>query len=115
MASQGQDPSILLREVSQVIKLREKGVPLHEAVLEAFTPKAPPMAPGGPQQAEQGPGGPGGPPPGFEQSGLPQGVAPGHAGQGPGGRPDLMNLLAGMSSSGSPNMSATIARRGPAG
>jgi len=119
MASQGQDPTVLLREVAEVIKLREKGLPLHEAVLQAMTPKAAPaapgQAPGGPPGAPQGPGGPGALPPGFEQSGLPQGVAPGHAGASPGGRPDLMNLLAGMSSSGGPNMSATIARRGPAG
>jgi hypothetical protein len=123
MASQGQDPTTLLKEAAQVIKLREKGTPLHEAVLEAFTPKPAPGAPpgqpgsaGGPGMAP-GAGGPGQPglPPGFEQSGLPQGVAPGQAGQGPGGRADLMSLLAGMSSSGQPNLSATINRRGPAG
>jgi hypothetical protein len=121
LASQGQDPSNLLREAAQVIKLREKGTPLHEAVLEAFTPKQPPpgqapgQPPGGPPGPPQGPGGPGGPPPGTEQSGLPQGVAPGQAGQGPGGRADLMSLLAGMSGSGQPTMSATVNRRGPAG
>jgi hypothetical protein len=118
MAGQGQDPTTLLREAAQVIKLREKGTPLHEAVLEAFTPKQPPpgqMGPGGPPGAPQGPGGPGGLPPGVQPSGLPQGVAPGQAGQGPGGRADLMSLLAGMGASGSPTMSATINRRGPAG
>jgi hypothetical protein len=119
MASQGGDPVSLLTEAAQVIKLREKGVPLHEAVLTAFTPKQTPAAPGQPPGAPSGPagapGGQGALPPGIEQSGLPQGVAPGQAGKGPGGRADLMSLLAGMSSSGNPNMGVTINRRGPAG
>jgi len=123
VASQGGDPTTMLKEAAQIIKLREKGEPLHEAILKAFTPPAqPPQAPAAPGQpsmgppgAAQGQGGPGALPPGIEQSGLPQGVAPGQAGRGPGGRADLMSLLAGMSSSGNPNMGVTINRRGPAG
>jgi len=119
VASQGGDPVQMLTEAAQIIKLREKGEPLHEAILAAFTPKTAPAPPGqpstGPQGADQGQGGPGALPPGFEQSGLPQGTAPGQAGRGPGGRADLMSLLAGMSSSGNPNMGVTINRRGPAG
>lgn len=120
VASQGGDPVQMLTEAAQIIKLREKGMALHEAILDAFTPKTPPpaapgQAPAGPPGADQGQGGPGQLPPGFQQSGLPAGTAPGQAGRGPGGRADLMSLLAGMSSSGNPNMGVTINRRGPAG
>lgn len=119
MASQGGDPVSLLTEAAQVIKLREKGMPLHDAVLQAFTPKQSPAGPGqpseGPPGAQQGAGGPGALPPGIEQSGLPQGTAPGQAGRGPGGRADLVSMLAGLNSSGAANMGVTINRRGPAG
>jgi hypothetical protein len=41
------------------------------------------------------------------------GVAPGQQGMAPGGRPALQTLLAGLSSSGSPTLSAGILRRQP--
>lgn len=121
IAAQGGDVQTLLTEVADIIKKREKGAPLHEAVLEAFTPKtapaqqqapgAPPAGPGGPGGGAGGPGpqaGPGGIP------GLPPGVAPGQQGMAPGGRPDLMTLLAGMTGNQA-RMGATIQRRQPLG
>jgi hypothetical protein len=118
LAVQGGDVVSLLTEAAEVIKLREKGAPMHEAILTAFKPKTAPeqQAPGG-MPGQPGPGGgaggPGGqPPPGFQQSGLPQGVAPGQAGQAAGGRPSLMELLAGMKN-GQASMGATLQRRLP--
>jgi hypothetical protein len=108
----------ILTEVADIIKKREKGAPLHEAVLEAFTPKTPPGQQGMPAGPGGGGGGPGGPPgPGGPLGavmGTPQGVAPGQQGMAPGGRPSLMELLAGMSGNKA-NMGATIQRRLPMG
>ena len=52
-------------------------------------------------------------PPGLSATGRMQGVAPGQAGMAPGGRPALETLLAGLSSSGAPNLSAGVIRRQP--
>lgn len=117
IAAQGGDVQTLLQQVAQIISKREKGMALHEAVLEAFTPKTPPasqQAPGQPPGAA-GPGGGGGGPqgPGGIQA-LPQGVAPGQQGMAAGGRPDLLSLLAGMSGN-KPTMSAAVQQRIPVG
>lgn len=133
MAEQGQDPAQVLFKAAKVIELREKGKSMAEAIIESFQPpkekpeEIPPQGQGGPEEQEQagagpggppGPGGPGGPgqgaPPGIQPSGLPSGVAPGQAGESPGGRPDLQELLAGLSSSGAPNLTAGVRRRIPA-
>jgi hypothetical protein len=118
IAAQGGDVENILTEVADIIKKREKGAPLHEAVLEAFTPKTPPGQQGMPAGPGGGGGGPGGSPgPGGPLGavmGTPQGVAPGQQGMAPGGRPSLMELLAGMSGNKA-NMGATIQRRLPMG
>lgn len=120
MAQQGMDPTMILRQTAQIIEMREKGKPFHEAVLEAFQPPAPPEQPGG----ESTPGAPAtgdgsessssGLPPGMQASGLPFGIAPGQAEQGQGGRPDMQTLLASLGSSGQANLTAGVARRMPA-
>jgi hypothetical protein len=111
MAQQGMDPTMLLRQSAQIIAQREKGTPLHEAILDVFqTPPPPPPAAAG------GPGAPGveGPQGALEgqnpATGAPFGVAPGQAGMGPGGRPDMQTLLAGLTSSGQPNITAGVKR-----
>ena len=117
IAAQGGDVQNLLVQMADIIKKREKGTPLHEAVLEAFTPKAAPAQQAPPEMGGQpGPGGgAGGPAPGPGGiPGLPPGVAPGQQGMAPGGRPDLMTLLAGMTG-GNAKMGATIQRRQPLG
>lgn len=42
LAQSGQDPVVLLHQAASVIAAREKGQPLHEAILTAFTPQTPP-------------------------------------------------------------------------
>lgn len=58
-----------------------------------------------------GPGGGAGTGGGLTDSGLLNGVAPGQAGQPPGGRPDLAQMLSGLTSQGKPYMSASTLRR----
>jgi hypothetical protein len=47
-------------------------------------------------------------------TGLPGSTAPGQAQMGPGGKPDLQTMLASLSSSGRPNLSASVKRSVPA-
>lgn len=117
LAQQGMDPTQTLRNAAQIIALREKGIPMHEAILKTF--EAPPQ----PKAAPQGQGAPGAPGGGGEQgplmgqsalTGAPMGVAPGQAEMGPGGRPPMQDLLAGLTSGGAPALTASVRRRVPA-
>lgn len=118
MAQQGMDPTMVLSQAASIIEMREKGVPMHEAILKAFQPEpaafptsaagAPPGIPGA------GEGGPGMPPGMDAALGMPGGIAPGQAQMGPGGAPDLQTLLAGLSAGGKPTMSASVKRQVPA-
>ena len=104
LAAQGQDPSKIISALAAAIKGRMDGDPIEDVLAAAFAPQAPSpedmaaqqqMAPGqvpSPQAAPQG--------------------APGAAPQGGGSA--LQNLLAGLSSSGSPALSASVSRRSPA-
>jgi hypothetical protein len=119
MAQQGQDPTELLTKTAAIIGKREKGMAMHEAILAAFQPQTPPpgaAVPGGPPAPGGGPGGPGGGVPfGINpDTGMPSNIAPGQAGMGPGGRPDMQSLLAGLSGSGKPDLRASVIRRQPA-
>lgn len=103
MAQQGQvDPVDALTKVSKLMKEREKGTPIADAVLKVFKPKEQPAgaAPMDPLAALMGgggqPGGPGGAPPGASQQ--PQGM-------------DIMSLLAGLSGGGEATMSARTQRQ----
>ncbi|MGW2169132.1 hypothetical protein ACWC1C_01215 [Streptomyces sp. NPDC001705] len=117
MAQQGMDPTMLLTNAAKLIDLRER-MPMHEAILTAFQPEpqpappaaGPPGAPGSPVEG-QGPGVPFGVNP---TTGAPGGIAPGQAQMGPGGKPDVMSLLAGLTSSGKPTASASVKRSVPA-
>lgn len=106
--AQGQfDPVPELQKVAKLIELREKGKPVHEAVLEVFTPKEQPAAPTNPLEAAlTGPQAPGGP--------SPQGAPPGPPGgeQAPQGM-DVMTMLAGLTSGGKPTMTARTQRQQP--
>ena len=46
--------------------------------------------------------------------GPPEGLVPGMASEGPGGRPPLEMMFAGINSSGSPNLQAGVSRMSPA-
>lgn len=126
-AQGGPDPRIALQQAAKVIELREKGKPIHEAILEAFEIGAQPQpgmaemmgqALNAPPEATGLPPGEGG------ESGLTpeQEVMQGRANQadmayserGLGGSPDLQMLLAGLTSSGKPNLQAYVSKRLPA-
>ena len=112
LAQQGQDPMEILTRTAKIVELREKGKPMHEAILEAFKPPEPTPEQLAAQQAAGGAGPAGGELPfGMNASGLPKGVAQGQAGMAPGGSPDVMSLLAGLGAGGSPNLGATVRRQ----
>ena len=118
MAQQGMDPTMVLAKAASIIEMREKGTPMHEAVLKAFQPEpaalptsAAGTPPGTPGASEGGPGVPFGINP---STGMPGGIAPGQAQMGMGGKPDLMSMLAGLTSSGRPSLSTSVKRQVPA-
>lgn len=113
MAQAGMDPSVPIRALATLIEARRKGTPLAQAVQDAFAPQAPPQAEGAPAGAPSGPGGPGGPGglPGVQDSGLMAGVAPGAAGQPPGGMPTVQDIIAGIRPNGQGTMSSSVRRR----
>lgn len=105
MAMQGMDPMDAIMKMAEVIKLRESGQPIHEAILRAYKPKEAPQ--------------------GAQEAAAPQGqpVTPGAPGQAPGGPVggvggptgmDMMQLLSSMKSSGgTPVMTARTRRQVP--
>lgn len=101
MALQGMDPIQPLTQMAKVIQLREKGTPVHEAILEAFTP---PKAPEAPPGAEQGMAG-------QVAQGAPQGapMAPQGAPQGR----DVMQMLASLRGGGQATMNVRTRREQP--
>jgi len=112
MAMQGADPTKVIQAITQVIIGRQNGDPIEEVVAKAFAPEMPP--PQAEPQPNQQPGEqPGQPPqPGQAPNGAALGMPP--APQGQPGASSLQNLLAGLSSSGAPQLSANVARRSPA-
>jgi hypothetical protein len=118
LASQGQDPSDILRKLSYVITERQKGTSIEVAIQEAFKPEnpAPAAAPGSVSPESMGmpsesAAGGGQLPMGMGETGRMQGVAPGQIA--PGGRPDVQSLLASLGARGEANLQATVARRLP--
>lgn len=94
LAAQGQDPSLIVTRIAEVIKGRQKGLSLETIIEKAFAPAPPPPVPdmamaGGPQLPAVGaPTAPASQQPPQEQAGM----APA-AGQ----KPDIAQLLAGLS------------------
>jgi hypothetical protein len=123
LAQTGQDPGEILERLSQIIIGRQKGKPIEQVISEAFAPQEEEVPPG----MEGGVGSEadlmGGSPDALSQGGIPdglspatgqlRGVAPGQAGMNPGGRPDMQQLLASLTSGGKPNLSAGVSRRLP--
>jgi len=122
MAAAGGDPSTIIHAQATFISLLTKGKSVEEAAQTAFAPPEPPpgaSTPGVPPGpgSEPAPGGAqeqGGSPAGFGSGGMPQGLIPGQATMGQGGRPPLEMLMSGMTQGGAPNMQANISRRNPA-
>lgn len=111
MAQAGMDPSVPIRALAGLIKARQQGKPLADAVAEAFAPPEPPEGAGTAPEGE--PGAPGGLP-GIAETGLAAGVSPGQAGQPPGGLPTVQDIIAGIRPNGSAAMSTSVRRRLPA-
>ena len=92
LAAQGQDPSLIVTRIAEVIKGRQKGLSLESIVEKAFAPEPPPeapmMMPGGPELPAAGAA----PAPASQQPPQEQ------AGQAPaaGQKPDIATLLAGI-------------------
>jgi hypothetical protein len=93
LAAQGQDPSLIVTRIAEVIKGRQKGLSLESIVEKAFAPEPPPPTPemamqGGPQLPAAGAA----PAPASQQPPQEQ------AGQAPaaGQKPDIAQLLAGL-------------------
>jgi hypothetical protein len=94
MVAQGQDPADLAMKMAEVIKARQKGVAIEEAVSTVFAPKPPPEAP---QVASGGMNAPVEPPvpsaPVASPEAPPQGAAP--QGQPPAGLMEIISQLGG--------------------
>lgn len=120
LVQSGQDPAQPIMALARIIDGRQKGEPIEKIVAEVFAPPespTPEQVPG-PEQAAEGmmPGETagvmgGGAEAGLTAQGRMAGVAPGQQGMAPGGRPTLQSLLAGLSSSGSPMLAASVQRR----
>lgn len=107
MASQGQDPTRVISVISELIAARKKGVPIEEAIEDAFKPEEPEASPGqmsedpmalmgqDPMSGGQMPGGP--PSPG----GAPAGAQP----------QSMQQLLSGLTGQGEPSMAARTMRQ----
>jgi hypothetical protein len=88
MVMQGQDPSDLVRKLSEVIQKRQQGVPVEDAIQEVFETKNPPA--GVEEQSEQ-------PVPAAPAEPSAGGASPMPA---PQGRPDLQTMLSSLSGEG---------------
>jgi uncharacterized protein YjfI (DUF2170 family) len=106
LVQQGMDPYDVISKVATVMSQRDRGVSLVDSVQEAFKPAPAPQTLAE-AEAEQ-PGAPG-----ARAAGGPA-SAPGQAEMGPGGRPDLQQLLAGLTAGGAPTASASVRRAIPA-
>jgi hypothetical protein len=93
MATQGQDPSDIVNKIAAVIKARQKGQALEDAIEATFAPQQPVPPAGAPTAVEQ-------------MSPVPEGVPAGGAltpeGQAPiePAKPDIQTILASLSASG---------------
>jgi len=96
MITQGQDPTGLVKQIADVIKARQKGVSIEDAINEVFTPEQPPV--GAPQVEQMSPA------PAAPAGGAlpPQGGA---------SRPDIQTLLASLTSGGKASASARTSIR----
>jgi len=114
----GQDPTEFIGKLAAIIDGRLKGTTLETVVAEAFAPKPPPSAPGlqptVPGSPEEQAAAAGGGLSGINPlTGSPTGVAPGQVG--PGGKPPIQYLLAGLNSRGNPTLASSVTRMMPAG
>jgi hypothetical protein len=108
MATQGQDASEVVRKIAAVIKARQKGQALEDAIEATFAPQQQVPPAGAPQAVEQMSPAPEGVPAGgaLAPEGGPEIAAPEQA------PPDIMSILSSLSGGGEANASVrTVARR----
>lgn len=124
MAAQGQDPTLPIDLAADVVKARQNGQTLEDAVKTAIATYQQKQADAMQQQqqaqqaqaAQAPPGAPGGLGASAGAGGLPPGVAPGQAEMPPGGKPTVQNLIAGFRGNANlPINSSTVQRRVPTG
>lgn len=110
LSVQGIDPLQTLQRAAQIVTARQNGTPIHEAILNAFSPdeSAQPASPEeqAMQQLQQMAGGGGG--------GVPQQQPGDNSFMGAGAAPDISMILAGLTAGGKPNLQANVSRRIPA-
>jgi len=106
MAAQGQDPTEIVRRISEVISMRQKGKTIEDAIQEVFTTKNPPAGaqPTVEQPVPAAPGAPVGGSPSPEQGGQPAQI-PGQA------KPELQTLLSTLTGTGAARSSARVTQR----
>ena len=98
MAAQGQDPSEIVRKIADVIKARQKGKAIEDAIEDIFAPKVPPA--GSASTVEQPvPSAPGAPAGGMPQPGMPP------------QRPELQTLLSSLSGNGKTGSTARLSQQ----
>jgi hypothetical protein len=103
MAAAGQDPSAAVKVISGLVEARKKGIPIEQAIGDAFAPKEPPVSPTEqPQDQMATMGQP-------QESGMPPGGGPSI----PEAQPpqSMQQLLSGLTSSGQPQMAARTRRQ----
>jgi hypothetical protein len=106
MATQGQDPSEMVNKIAAVIKARQKGTSLEDAIEATFAPQQPVPPAGEASMVEQPSPAPAATPAGGAPS---AGPAPEAA---PQPAPDIMSILSSLTASGEAGGSVrTIARR----
>jgi len=101
MATQGQDASEVVRKIAAVIKARQKGISLEDAIEATFAPQQQVPPAGAPQMVEQTSPAPEGVPAGgapTEQGGVPM--------EAPQAAPDIQTILSSLSASGTANARA---------
>ena len=109
MAASGQNPSDIVRKIAEVIKSRQKGQAIEDAIEEIFAPEAQQVPPAGaPTQVEQTSPAPaaapvGGPTP--EEGGQPQELPPQEQ------APNIQSLLSSLTSGGEASASVRTIRR----
>ena len=102
MATQGQDPSEMVNKIAAVIKARQKGTALEDAIEATFAPQQPVPPAGEASMVEQ---------PSPAPAAAPAGGAPSPE-MAQQGAPDIMNILSSLSGTGEAGGSVrTIARR----
>lgn len=112
MVMQGQDPTAIIRGISQIADGLKKGKPLEDLVSAVFAPEQPPApaAPGSDALAAS------------EQAGVPgeaggggpsTSLVPGSEAMGPNDRPELATFFAGLSSAGNPVLQGGVSTQNP--